>query len=59
MFIFAVSLYSLLTTNYLSFKKECEWSKVVTNKLSIERDLGLELELRSIEMKLAKIRYLQ
>jgi len=53
-FIFAVSLYTLLTTNYLSFKKECEWSKVVTNKLSIERDLGLELELRSIEMKLAR-----
>ena len=54
LFIFAASLYTLLTTTYLSFKKECEWSKVVTNKLSVERDLGLELELRSIEMKLAK-----
>lgn len=53
-FVFFIALYSLATISSLSFKKECEWSKVLSNKLSIERDLGLELELKSIELKLSR-----
>ena len=37
----------------MGFKKEVSGSKVWANKLAVERDISLELQLRSIESKLA------
>ncbi|MEG0890697.1 MAG: ATP-binding protein [Bacteroidales bacterium] len=51
-YVFIISLYTLITVSYLGYKKELERSKVWTNKLSVERDIGLELHLRSIENKI-------
>lgn len=51
-YMFLISLYILITVSYLGYKKECERSKVWTNKLSVERDIGLELQLRLMEQKL-------
>jgi signal transduction histidine kinase len=52
----AIIVYSIFAASYmmsvifvLGFKKECERSKVWANKLSVERDLGMEIKLRSIE----------
>ena len=47
-----VSLYTLLTISSLSLNKEKQWSTLLASRLSVERDLGLELELRSVEDKL-------
>ncbi len=47
-----VSLYTLLTVTTLSSKKEMQWCSLLANRLSIDRDLSLELELRSVEEKL-------
>lgn len=52
LFIFVVSVYTLSTVSVLSYRKEIARCKMWTNKLSVERDLGLELQLRSIESKL-------
>lgn len=51
-YIFLISGYTLATVSSLGYKKESARCKVWTNKLSVERDLGLELQLRSIEGKL-------
>lgn len=53
-YVFLISLYTLITVSYLGYQKESERSKVWTNKLSVERDIGLELELRSMESKLTQ-----
>ena len=47
-----ISLYTLLTVTSLSSRKEKEWSRLMANRISVERDLGLELELREVEEKL-------
>lgn len=47
-----ISLYTLLTVTSLSSRKEKEWSRLMANRISVERDLGLELELREVEQKL-------
>ncbi len=52
LFAIAVSVYVLSTVSSLSLRKEAQWSKLLANRLSVERDLGLELELREIEDRL-------
>lgn len=53
-YICAISLYTIITVSNLGFAKETDGSKVWTNKLAVERDISLELQLRSIEQKLAR-----
>lgn len=53
-YVFLISLYTLSTVSYLGYQKESARCKVWTNKLSVERDIGLELHLRSIENKLTQ-----
>ena len=51
-YICAVSIYTLTIVSHQGFKKEVSGSKVWTNKLAVERDISLELQLRSVESKL-------
>lgn len=51
-YIFAISCYMLVVVGYQGYKKEIERCKMWTNKLSVERDLGLELQLKEMEGKL-------
>ena len=51
-YIFIISAYTLVAISYLGYKKEEARCRMWTNRLSVERDLGLELQLRSIEGKL-------
>ena len=51
-YIFAVASYMLFVISNQGYKKEVERCKMWTNKLSVERDLGLELQLKDIENKL-------
>ncbi len=51
-YIFIFSAYILATVSILGYQKELARTKMWTNKLSVERDLGLELQLRLIEDKL-------
>ena len=55
-YLVLVSLYTIVMVSNLGFKKEMDGSKVWANKLAVERDISLELQLRSIEAKLAKDR---
>lgn len=48
-YILIISLYSAGMVSYFGFKREFEKNRVLTNKLAVERDLPLELKLRSIE----------
>ncbi len=47
-----VTIYSNATVGYFGFKKEYENNRVWTEKLAIERDLSLELQLRNIESRI-------
>jgi signal transduction histidine kinase len=51
-YICAISCYTLVIVSDMGFKKEVNGSKVWANKLAVERDISLELQLRSIEPKL-------
>lgn len=53
-YIAVVSLYTMLTVGGLGFRKEQQVSNVWANKLAVERDIGLELQLRSMEAKLVR-----
>ncbi len=53
-YISAISIYTLTIVSYFGFKKEIDGSKVWSNKLAVERDISLELQLRSIEDKLGR-----
>lgn len=53
-YILIVSLYVLLTISILAVKKESHSASLSADKLSIERDLDLELELRRIESNLGR-----
>ena len=53
-YIAAVSLYTMLVVGGMGFRKEQQVSSVWANKLAVERDIGLELQLRSIEAKLVR-----
>lgn len=48
-FLLVISLYSTVTIYNTSLKKEFSSNKVFTDKLSIDRDLSLEMQLRIIE----------
>lgn len=48
-----VALYTLFTVSLLSIKKEAKWAALTSNKLAIERDLELEMDLRDFENKLS------
>ena len=52
-YICIISCYTLAAVSYMGFRKEASGSKVWANKLAVERDISLELQLRSIENKLA------
>ena len=51
-FILVVSLYTLVTVSVCGLSRERERVKMWVGKLSVERDVGLELQLRSIEGKI-------
>lgn len=53
-YILLISLYTILVVSNMGFKKEIDGSKVWANKLAVERDISLELQLRSIEAKLSR-----
>lgn len=48
-FISLVSLYTLISVSTFGFKKEFEKNRVLTTKMSVERDLDIELLLRGAE----------
>ncbi len=48
-YFLVISLYTTLTISLYGFRRECESNKVLTDKLAVERDMTLELQLRSIE----------
>lgn len=54
LYICAISFYTIVVVSSLGFDKESDGSKVWANKLAVERDISLELQLRSIETKLVK-----
>ena len=54
LYISAISLYTMLVVGSMGFRKEQQVSNVWANKLAVERDIGLELQLRSMEAKLAR-----
>lgn len=53
-YIAVISLYCVICEGSFSLKKEYESSRVWTNKLAVERDLALELQLRSVEGAIAR-----
>lgn len=48
-FALVCALYLTLTSGILGFRKEQDRLMVVTNRLAVDRDLSLEIQLRSIE----------
>lgn len=52
-YLSVISLYTMLLVSWEGFKKEMSGSRVWVNKLSVERDISLELQLRSMEAKLS------
>lgn len=48
-FAFFCSLYFTITAAVLGFKKETDRITVWANRLAVERDLGLEIQLRNVE----------
>lgn len=52
-FAFCCSLYFSITAAVLGFRKEQDRVTVWANRLAVERDLGLEIQLRSVEDAIA------
>lgn len=52
-YIIVISLYTLFTISLLGIRKEAKWAELSSNKLCIERDLELEMDLRDFEKKLS------
>lgn len=52
-FAFLCSLYFTVTAAILGFRKEQDRVTVWANRLAVERDLGLEIQLRSVEESIA------
>ncbi len=48
-YLVIISIYTLVIISYFGFDKEFNKNRVWTTKLSIERDLNLELQLRNLE----------
>ncbi len=53
LFAIVCSAYFTATSSYLGFKKEEDRISVWANRLSVDRDLGLEIQLRTIEESIA------
>lgn len=53
LFAIACSAYFTITSSYLGFRKEEDRVSVWANRLSIDRDLSLEIQLRSAEESIA------
>ncbi len=53
LFAIACSAYFTVTSSYLGFKKEEDRVSVWANRLSVDRDLGLEIQLRTVEESIA------
>jgi len=53
-FITLISLYTLLTVSVFGFTKEFNKNRVLTTKMSVERDLNMELQLMSYEKFIQK-----
>ena len=53
MFAIACSAYFTLTSSQLGFSKEQDRVSVWANRLSVDRDLSLEIQLRSVEESIA------
>ncbi len=53
LFAIACSAYFTITSSYLGFKKEEDRISVWANRLSVDRDLSLEIQLRTIEENIA------
>lgn len=51
-YVFLVSLYMVLIVNIKSYYREISRTEVWLNKLSVERDVSLELQLRNMESKI-------
>lgn len=51
-YVFAVSLYMVLVVSIKSYYRELDRTEVWLNKLSVERDVSLELQLRNMEAKI-------
>ena len=49
LYIFIISLYTVTSVANFGFDREFERNRAISNKLAIDRDLDLELHLRSIE----------
>lgn len=54
LFISAISIYTLITVSVLGARKEYDKNRVLTTKISIERDLNLELQLRRVQYLIEK-----
>lgn len=52
-YILIISLYCVSIISIYGFKREFERNRVLTNKLSVQRDISLELQLRTIESHIA------
>lgn len=55
----SVSLYLVIAISYFGFIREEERCKIWSSKLSVDRDLTLELQLKEIEDKIASDRIIQ
>jgi two-component system nitrogen regulation sensor histidine kinase NtrY len=53
LYVLVISLYCVTMIVIYGFEKEYEINRVRTNKLAMERDLSLELQLRSVEETIA------
>ena len=53
-YLIIISCYSVVCVANFGFKKEYEANRAISNKLAIDRDLDLELHLRSIEKLIQK-----
>ncbi len=53
LFAVACSAYFTITSSSLGFKKEVDKISVWANRLSVERDLSLEIQMRSVEESIA------
>ncbi len=53
LFAIACSAYFTVTSSYLGFKKEEDRISVWANRLSVDRDLSLEIQMRSVEESIA------
>lgn len=58
LFITSVSLYTLFTVSIYGYNKELNRNRVWTTKMSVERDLNLELQLRDLEKYIEFDQYL-